>query len=75
MQKDMVPSGQKRFIAEKSQKEIVQKGAERESYGVEQIKKPFQIRLGSGPFRSASRRPARDGPTARCFFHSERMIT
>jgi hypothetical protein len=25
MQKDMVPSGMKRFVAEKSQKEIVQK--------------------------------------------------
>lgn len=58
MQKDMVPSGQKRFIAEKSQKEIVQKGAERESYGVEQIKKPFQIRLG---IRSVSVRVAASG--------------
>lgn len=29
MQKDIVPSGQKSFAAEKSQKEIEQKGAER----------------------------------------------
>lgn len=38
MQKDIVPSGQKRFVAEKSQKEIAQKGAERESDSMSQSK-------------------------------------
>lgn len=50
MQKDMVPSWQKRFIAEKSQKEIVQKGAEMDKIGQNRPKNLLKTapgRLGS----------------------------
>lgn len=57
MQKDIVPSGQKRFIAEKSQKEIAQKGAERESGSIEPIENRFRSALD--PVRFGPRRGVR----------------
>jgi hypothetical protein len=59
MQKDIVPSGQNRFVAEKSQKEIAQKGAERNQAALRRSKTasdPPWIRSASR--RSEPRRPA-----------------
>jgi hypothetical protein len=75
MQKDMVPSGQNRFVAEKSQKEIAQKGAE----SAIRCAKTAPLRLGPPclvprpPVRVASVRVATSG--GELLFRSERMMT
>lgn len=77
MQKDIVPSGQKRFVAEKSQKEIAQKGAERDIWRLDGTKtRRFQPPVDAWLIRSDAVRTRswHDGPVASWFFRPEHIV-